>query len=111
MQVYLQTESPQQTELLDAMLWSTPPTSFLPHAVYRKNDDACAEFSLMVGEHSPPEQWNEFLISLTEGVPECATRFARVADIISGDEHQKQVGRSRFRAYRESGVEPVTHKI
>ncbi len=111
MQVYLQTESQEQTELLDSMLWSTPPSSFVPHAVYHANALPTEDSIVLVGDLSAPKQWSDLLISLTEGVPECAARFSRVADLIGGDEQQKQIGRARFRTYRERGVEPVTHKI
>ncbi|MBX2869822.1 MAG: DNA polymerase III subunit chi [Acidiferrobacterales bacterium] len=111
MQIYLQTQSVEQAKLLDSMLWSTPKASFLPHAIYPADGVSPDRLHVLVGHCDPPENWNEFLISLTEEVPQSAARFSRVADLIGGDAQQKQSGRLRFRSYRENGIEPTTHKI
>ena len=109
MQIYLQTENAAQKQQLDDLIWSFSPTSFLPHAVYEAGEKVTAP--ILIGECDPPNTWDQLLISLTEEVPATAARFNRVADLIGDDEQQKQVGRNRFRAYRDNGIEPNTHKM
>ena len=35
----------------------------------------------------------------------------RVADLISSEPQNKQLGRERYKQYRAAGVEPITHEI
>ena len=55
--------------------------------------------------------FSELLISLTGNVPDDMSQFTRVADLISDDEEDKQLGRLRFKAYRGQGLTPATHNI
>lgn len=109
MQIYLQTENAAQVQQLNDLLWAFSPTSFLPHAIYEEGGKVAEP--ILLGECDPPENWNQLLISLTDQVPATAPRFTRVADLIGDDEQQKQVGRNRFRIYRDNGIEPKTHKM
>ena len=109
MQVYLQTENSVQEQNLDELLWTYSASSFLPHKVFR--DGEKIDVPILIGDVDPPDSWNQFLISLTDQVPAQAYRFKRIADLIGDDEKQKQVGRDRFRTYRNNGIEPNTHKM
>jgi len=111
MEIYLQTETEAQATELDKLLWSYPATGFLPHEVYAADAKIGAQTKVLLGHTDPPEGWNQILISLTEAIPNAAPSFARVADLIGGDEQQKNFGRQRFRDYRVRGIEPITHRV
>ena len=38
-------------------------------------------------------------------------RFSRVIEIIENNPEARAAGRLRFKAYREQGIEPVTHQV
>ncbi len=111
MKIYFQTETDAQAAEMDQLLWSCSPTSFMPHSIWASGRSIESSTPILVGTEDPPAGWGELLISLTEEVPATAGRFRRVADLIAGDETQKQKGRARYKQYREQGIEPVAHKI
>jgi DNA polymerase-3 subunit chi len=58
-----------------------------------------------------PGDHHDVLINLTDQVPDFASRFQRVAEMISGAENERQAGRERFRFYRERGFPVTTHEL
>ncbi len=53
----------------------------------------------------------DVLVNLGQDVPSWFSRYARVAELVSGDEAARQAGRDRFRFYRDRGIEPETHQL
>ncbi len=53
----------------------------------------------------------DLLINLGDDIPEFTDSFTRVAELVSADEHCRQVSRRRFAAYREMGHTPNTHHV
>ena len=94
--VYAHTDSAADAQQLDDLLWSFRQESFLPHV--RGSAEEC-------------DTEGDLLINLGADCPNFARGFKRVAEIVGGDEASVQAGRARFRQYRDSGIEPVTHKI
>ncbi len=89
---------------LDELLWTFSDASFLPHA--RLGDDDGVPVTL--GAESAPEPPPELLINLASEVPGFFSRFARVAEIVSGDAEARRIGREHFRFYRDRGY-PLQH--
>lgn len=106
--VYMHTESAQQTEQLDALLWSFSPTSFVPHTS-DKND--CANHPVYIHHSGDPQDIHDVLINLTPNTPDCFGRFERFAELVNQDEGIKQAGRERFKFYKSRGYPLHTHKL
>ena len=108
--VYAHTATDTDAEQLDDLLWTFRQGSFIPHA---RVGNAAADGSapVRIGTPSDSEREGDLLINLAHEVPEFAAGFARVAEIVGGDDASVQAGRARFKQYRDQGVEPVTHKI
>jgi DNA polymerase III subunit chi len=100
------------TELaqLDELLWTFADGSFVPHEVVL-TATARPEAPVLLTSGTLPERPLDVLINLSEEVPPCIGQVQRIADIIDGDEARRRAGRARFRAYRELGVQPETHKV
>ena len=49
----------------------------------------------------------DVLVNLAADVPACVAAAQRVAEFIDGDPARRQAGRSRFRAYKDRGVQPI----
>ena len=112
LKVYLRTDDPAHSRLLDKMLWVFSQGSFVPHAVCddaRPND--IARYPVLIGHGDAPQECVDLLISLRREVPADYARFARVAELITDQAADKSSGRERFRFYREHGIEPQTHKV
>ena len=100
----------QQVDLeqFDSLLWQFDPSSFVPHDVVHKvGDDIASPICLSL--HTP-EQFQGICLNLALHAVEPA-RFSRVIEIIENHDTARAAGRLRFKAYREQGIEPVTHQV
>ena len=106
--VYAYAATDADAQQLDDLLWTFRQGSFIPHERAGAED---SEVPVRIGTPADNEHEGDLLINLAHEVPGFAARFARVAEIVGGDEASVQAGRARFKQYRDQGIEPVTHKI
>jgi DNA polymerase III subunit chi len=99
-----------ELQALDDLLWTFgDDRTFIPHELVSPRAAAEAPVLLTTGE--APESGIDVLINLSVSVPPLAERAARIIEVIDGDPERREAGRSRFRAYRELGCEPVSHNV
>ncbi|HTY51428.1 MAG TPA: DNA polymerase III subunit chi [Steroidobacteraceae bacterium] len=98
--------SAEEQRALDEYLWTFADGSFVPHEALAPG----AEAPILLSCALPPGEL-DVLVNLTDAVPDCLQRVQRIAEIIDADPAARSAGRSRFRAYREAGIEPATHEI
>ncbi len=98
---------------LDALMWTFKQESFLPHELEGERDDwGELNPAPVVLEHpGGAGEAPDVLINLSAAVPAIAERCARIAEIVSADADSKQVGRERYRTYRDRGFELSSHQI
>ena len=101
---------PVELAELDDLLWTFADRSFVPHETLLA-PGAATEAPVLLSAGIIPERRHDVLINLADDVPPFLDRVDRVADIVDGAEARRRAGRARFRAYRDAGVEPETHKI
>jgi DNA polymerase-3 subunit chi len=53
----------------------------------------------------------DVLVNLSDRLPGGLERFARVAEIIDADPERRQLGRERFKAYRDLKLPLQTHQL
>ena len=110
--IYIHTESQEQANHMDNLLWTFRAGSFLPHHIHGSSAATQGELPpILIGHNAEPEEHNQVLINLDHSVPMFFSRFERVAEIIANDEQSKQQGRERFKFYRERGYELKTHSL
>ena len=108
-QVYINTESRQQLKKLDDMLWTFRDGSFLPHGLYKAN--AGSDHPVLLGHAVEPDGPSDVLVNLSNDVPSFFSRFNRVAELVGGDEAQREAARERYRFYKDRGYTLNTHKL
>lgn len=108
--VYLRTASPEETQLLDNLLWTFRQGSFVPHEVAGP-PAAPAEVPVLLGHGPAPLAMSDVLVNLGTQVPEDYARFGRVAEFIDEDAAVKRAGRARYKVYKEAGHVPETIKL
>jgi len=108
-QVYINTASGQQLRKLDDMLWTFRDGSFLPHGLYEAN--AGNTHPVLLGHAVEPEGPSDVLVNLSNDVPSFFSRFARVAELVGGDEAQRENARERYRFYKDRGYTLNTHTL
>lgn len=105
---YLHAANPAEADTLDDLLWTFKDHSFVPHA--RAPAAADDDSPVLIGyDENPPAM--QMLINLGAVIPPFVDSFQRVAEVVDQHPPVLQASRERFRAYRERGVEPTTHKL
>lgn len=94
---------------LDRLLWSHPPTSFLPHC---SRDHPLAPVTPIIidaGLDAPLH--DELLINLHDEWPAVFSRFQRLAEIVSTGDSDREQARRRYKFYRDRGYDIRTHDL
>jgi DNA polymerase-3 subunit chi len=90
----------------DLTLWNIEPHSFIAHSVQRQTP---APIQLYGADIAQPCQ--DVLINLH---PEFFAQFGgyqRTIEILDQSDYLVKMGRERYRAYKQQGIEPTVHKI
>lgn len=101
---------------LDRELWTFDERDFVPHARWPGGAAAPALASrtpIWLVDGEPPADCPPVLVNLGAPVVAEPERFARIIEIVSGDEDDLQAGRQRWRDYKRRGLplkqHPSTH--
>ena len=106
---YLWARDDHETNLLDDLLWTFSQNSFVPHS--RNNHNSDLTTPVHIGHHPPQSGSAEVVVSVADRPVEDYSNFLRIAEVVGFDESEKQSGRSRFKFYRDQGLELETHRI
>lgn len=103
---------------MDQLLWSWREDSFLPHGIISDGVGNTAESILLarqspitLGFDHPSLEQKRLLINLSPEVPPFFTDFSRVCEVVVQNSDQKAVSRTKFRVYRQKGIEPEVHNM
>ena len=107
--IYILTANEEESQRLDRLLWTFNAGSFVPHALNSGEMDAA--LPVLIGHQEPPTGFEDVLISLVTQVPDCVSRFQRVAEVVDDGNENKQRARERFRCYRDRGYPLQTHNL
>ena len=111
LKVAVRTANPAETAEFDELLWTYADGTFVPHGVWPTDPDAAALTPVLVGSGSLPESHRDVLINLAPDAPPDFSAYARVCDVVGGDEDGKKAGRLRWRVYRDAGCNPEAHPL
>jgi DNA polymerase-3 subunit chi len=103
--VFVRTPDQTATERLDERLWTFREASFVPHAPVTEADSE----PVVIGD-SPPEV-AQVQVNLGEQIDPDWRGYERITEIVTNEPTERRQARERFRAYRDAGVEPVSHHI
>ncbi len=107
--VYIHAASADSAVIMDDLLWTFRDISFIPHVL--SGQDASADYPVIIGwknEHAGEQQ---VLVNLTAEIPECAGGFARIVEIVTDNEADRQAARQRYREYRDRGYDLHDHVL
>ena len=112
--VRVQLDAGGELEAFDQLLWTFSDRSFVPHRRVGAPDDAPAPARPTVviadGSDADPAD-GDVLVNLSSVAPPDVSRWARIAEVVDGDAGRRNLGRERYRCYRERGLEPATHEM
>ena len=111
LRVAVRTTSAAETAEFDELLWTFSDRSFVPHVVWPAEPDAVAATPVLVGSSSLPQSHRDVLINLAPDAPADFSAYARVCEVVGGDEDARKAGRHRWRTYRDAGCAPEAHPL
>ncbi len=94
---------------IDRLLWTTPPTGFLPHCM--THDRLAPETPVVIAADADATPHDEVLVNLSAERPAHFARFQRLVEIVGREEADRAAARDRYRFYRERGYEIYTHNL
>ncbi|MFN7753765.1 MAG: DNA polymerase III subunit chi [Pseudomonadota bacterium] len=103
------TADANETVRVDRMMWCQPALAFVPHV--RAHHRLAPETPVIVDHVTDPLPVDELLVNLTDEVPGPFARFARLIEIVSTDESDRQRARLRWRHYSERGYPLQSHDM
>jgi DNA polymerase-3 subunit chi len=106
LKIAVRTASPSETAAVDDLLWTFADRSFVPHGVWPAEPEFAAATPVLIGSSAFPETHRDVLINLAPDAPPDVSGYARVCEVVGGDDDSKQRARQRWRAYRSLGCEP-----
>lgn len=97
---------------LDALLWTFSQLDFIPHALLPGEARVVAASPVLLCESLADElPHRQVLLNLGDAVPQGFEQFERVIEVVSLDETDRQLARSRWRQYAETGHAIVRHDL
>lgn len=107
--VYVHTETQDDANKIDELLWTYRDDSFLPHNLYGDGPEPAPP--IQIGCAVTPEKHRDILINLSSQVPIFFERFNRVLEIVANDAVMQATARENYRQYRTRGFDINTHKL
>lgn len=100
---------PEIAQRIDRMLWSSPPTGFIPHC---GSGDPLAPLTPVIIDCRDEEPLHDqVLVNLKAEWPPYFGRFERLIEIVTGDEEDRAQARARYKFYRDRGYEIRNHDL
>ena len=112
--VRVQLDAGGDLEAFDQMLWTFSDRSFVPHRRAGAPDDAPSPAlpPVVVADSASADAADgDVLVNLASALPAAVDGWARIAEVVDSDAGRRLLGREHYRAYRERGLEPVTHDM
>ena len=96
---------------LSTRLWKSAPTDFLAHASPGAAPEVLARSPVVLVEQPEASPHREILLNLNEAVPEGVEGFARLVEVVSLDDMDRAMARSRWKDYAGRGWNIKRHDL
>jgi DNA polymerase III subunit chi len=109
--VVILSESDSDARIGDELLWTFNDRAFVPHQIghdAQSMDSKTPVHLVYTLEHVARA---DLLVNLSDRQPLGLDRFARIAEVIDSDARRRQLGRERFKAYRDQKLTLETHQL
>ena len=103
------TEDPNQSKLIDDLMWTYSQSSFLPHARFDDSEPFQDQQSVLI-HHQPIDKESQVLINLQHQIQDTDS-YQRLVEIVNQDDSVRAAGRDKYRAYKSKNFEIKTHNI
>jgi DNA polymerase-3 subunit chi len=103
---------PDDVAKLDALLWTFSPLEFVPHCRAESGEALTAHSPVVLTSRLDVAlPHHDVLVHLGQTLPEGFDAFARVIEVVSLDETDRQQARQRWKRYTELGYSLIRHDL
>ena len=106
--ILIKTDSRDESQLMDDLLWTFKDGSFVPHAVMGAAQDD--QQPIVIGHDTTAQADYQLLINLSSSTPDHSA-FERIAEILNQEPSRKQTGREHYKIYRDLGLDLHHHQM
>lgn len=96
---------------LDAALWTMAPDAFIPHATASDPAYVRSRSPIQLASRLPADSDATVLVNLLHDVPSGFDAYARVIEVVTGDDVDRQHARERWKYYKANGIKPQRHDL
>lgn len=109
---YVLTDSNQQSQQMDDLLWTFRAGSFVPHSVYQQDaPDADELDDVLINGEPIPNKRRDIVVNLSNHIPQHVERCQKIVEILTSAEASRKMGRQRYRHYQQAGFKITTHNM
>ena len=100
---------PEVAGRIDRLLWTWPAIGFVPHCA--PHDPLAPDTPVLIAADAQTPPGCELLLNLGPECPPHFERFERLLEVVSGEDAERQAGRSRYRFYLDRGYRIANHDL
>jgi len=93
------------------LLWTFSQLDFVPHALQSGDAGVVAASPVILSESVATAPHQQVLLNLGPQVPVGFERFERLIEVVSLDESDRQLARSRWKHYADRGLTLTRHDL
>jgi DNA polymerase-3 subunit chi len=105
------TAPPEVLDRLDVLLWTFSPGDFVPHARQPGEPRVLAASPVILSETVADTPHRQILLNLGPELPAGFEQFARLIEVVSLDEADRQQARGRWKQYTHLGYAITRHDL
>jgi DNA polymerase III subunit chi len=105
------TGEPGLLATLDAELWTFSPLEFVAHCQASADAQVVAASPVLLADSPRGTPHQEVLVNLGTGVPDGFERFERLIEVVTQDDGDRQLARSRWKHYADRGYAITRHDL
>ncbi|MCI0654242.1 MAG: DNA polymerase III subunit chi [Methylococcaceae bacterium] len=107
--ILILSETKEQQDTVDNLLWTFRPGSFVPHAI--ESNRTHARTPVILSDSLKAERDINLLINLKTSAIDPPERIERIIEIVNQEEQVRLDGRQRYRYYQQTGKTLRSHQI
>lgn len=96
---------------LDTALWTMAAGAFIPHSTLSDPPHVRSRSPIQLASSLPAQSDASVLVNLRSDAPTGFDRYARVIEVVTADDVDRQQARERWKYYKANGIEPQRHDL
>lgn len=96
---------------LDEKLWTYNEQGFIPHEFLPEGSNTLEHLKIILSTNEQANPGANLLINLSGKIPDSASSFERIAEIVPARDQDRKQSRSRYKEYRTMNFELETHDL